>query len=228
MLFLAVTLGFFVENRREHYIESKREKQYIRSLIQDLKEDTAYLRDAMLTHKLSCDMIDSIVILLKGREPNDSARRIYWLARMIPFRDQGILLHDKTFEQLKNSGGLRLIHSSAVLDSISKYYENYKWVSAGPSVMQIRNRQELYLSLEKLFDMGVFQDMLHSDDPFTPVYPRTKPDLLSNDPQVINTICARYHFMYGVKKVLQNSAEDLLGTAGRLILILQEEYNIEL
>ena len=26
MLFLAVTLGFFVENQREHYIEHKREK----------------------------------------------------------------------------------------------------------------------------------------------------------------------------------------------------------
>ena len=41
MLFLAVTLGFFVENQREHYIEHKREKAYIRSLIRDLKQDTA-------------------------------------------------------------------------------------------------------------------------------------------------------------------------------------------
>jgi hypothetical protein len=28
MLFLAVTLGFFVENQREHYIEKKRAKEY--------------------------------------------------------------------------------------------------------------------------------------------------------------------------------------------------------
>ena len=34
MLFLAVTLGFFVENQREHYIEHQREKQFISSLIQ--------------------------------------------------------------------------------------------------------------------------------------------------------------------------------------------------
>ena len=27
MLFLAVTLGFFVENQREHYIEGQREKK---------------------------------------------------------------------------------------------------------------------------------------------------------------------------------------------------------
>jgi len=32
MLFLAVTLGFLVENQREHYIEHKREKEYARLL----------------------------------------------------------------------------------------------------------------------------------------------------------------------------------------------------
>ena len=32
MLFLAVTLGFFVENQREHYVEHLREKQYAKSL----------------------------------------------------------------------------------------------------------------------------------------------------------------------------------------------------
>ena len=30
MLFLAVTLGFFVENQREHYIEGQREKNICR------------------------------------------------------------------------------------------------------------------------------------------------------------------------------------------------------
>lgn len=40
MLFFAVTLGFFVENQREHYIEHKRGLQYIRSFVEDLKTDT--------------------------------------------------------------------------------------------------------------------------------------------------------------------------------------------
>ena len=40
MLFLAITLGFFVENQREHYIEHKRGLQYIRSFVEDLKTDT--------------------------------------------------------------------------------------------------------------------------------------------------------------------------------------------
>ena len=40
MLFLAVTLGFFVENQREHYIEGQREKKYMQNLVHDLARDT--------------------------------------------------------------------------------------------------------------------------------------------------------------------------------------------
>ena len=47
MLFLAVTAGFFVENQREHYIEHKREKQFITTLIEDFKSDTAQLADVI-------------------------------------------------------------------------------------------------------------------------------------------------------------------------------------
>jgi hypothetical protein len=41
MLFLAISAGFLVENMREHYVEHKREKVFIKSFIEDLKEDTA-------------------------------------------------------------------------------------------------------------------------------------------------------------------------------------------
>ena len=43
MLFLAVFCGFLAENFREHQIEHKRAKQFARSLLNDLKEDTAAL-----------------------------------------------------------------------------------------------------------------------------------------------------------------------------------------
>lgn len=227
MLFLAVTLGFFVENQREHYIENQREKEYIRSLVQDLKEDTAYLENAITSHIQSLKMIDNLIFLLKNKNRNHTTREIYYLARMIPFRDQAILLHDKTFEQLKSSGSLRLIHNASTLNSISAYYETYKWISAGPSVMEIRNRQELFLNLDKVFDMGVFQDMVHSEDPFTPDYPKTEPVLLSNSEQEINSVCARYHFMYTTKKVILKSAQDLTAIASHLILSLNKEYHLK-
>ena len=40
MLFAAVTLGFFAENKREHYVEREREHHYMQTFYEDLKRDT--------------------------------------------------------------------------------------------------------------------------------------------------------------------------------------------
>jgi hypothetical protein len=39
MLFLAVTLGFFAENLREHYVEKEREEKFIQIVHEDLIND---------------------------------------------------------------------------------------------------------------------------------------------------------------------------------------------
>lgn len=44
MIFLAVTLGFFAENLREHFVENKRTEEYVHSLYDNLKVDTATLQ----------------------------------------------------------------------------------------------------------------------------------------------------------------------------------------
>src|SRR5215471_1962360 len=41
MLFLAVFCGFLAENQREHMVERKKEKEYLSSLVGDLKYDTS-------------------------------------------------------------------------------------------------------------------------------------------------------------------------------------------
>lgn len=39
MIFLAVTLGFFAESYRENLNDNAKEREYIRSLVADLKSD---------------------------------------------------------------------------------------------------------------------------------------------------------------------------------------------
>jgi len=60
MLFLAVTAGFLVENLREHYVEHQREKQFIRSLLVDVKLDTTNLNRIISARYLRENMFDSL------------------------------------------------------------------------------------------------------------------------------------------------------------------------
>jgi len=59
MLFLAVTLGFFVENQREHLVENKREIVYMNSFIEDLKLDTAQLNGLIELRKKRIKEMDT-------------------------------------------------------------------------------------------------------------------------------------------------------------------------
>ena len=61
MLFLAVFLGFIAENVRETLAEKHREKEYVHSMIDDLKIDTAKMRDAFTSVSEQINGTDSLI-----------------------------------------------------------------------------------------------------------------------------------------------------------------------
>ena len=106
MLFLAVTLGFFVENQREHYIENLRAKEFSKSLIQDLQNDITAIQKHKKTASTYIALADSLINLsqsqLEGRQSAQFSfytRFMYWTG--------SIVWNRATFEQIKNSGSLR-------------------------------------------------------------------------------------------------------------------------
>ena len=73
MLFLAVFLGFLAENEREHMIEHKREKQYIRTLISDIKTDTTNIQFVIKDYQLRAAHADTALNLFDNLWSNDSS-----------------------------------------------------------------------------------------------------------------------------------------------------------
>ena len=227
MLFLAVTLGFVVENEREHYIEQIREKAYIRSLIEDVKKDTANVRVSVWMRSNTCKRIDSAVSLLKSKSPEAVSSKIYYLARQIPSSAGPRLgISTKTFDQLKNSGNLRLIKKMQTLDVISNYYYDAATMNWALD-MSFQNQHDLFLSVHKLFDAAVFEQMIDAGNPFIIHEPAGDPPLLTTDPLVINEICTRFHFTKGTHRAIMNHYKELEHKAVELIQALQKEYHLK-
>src|SRR4030095_6080940 len=80
MLFLAVTLGFFVENQREHYIEHLRAKQYASFLYSDLIKDTTNLSQRIEYMASGIKKIDTLISILKSPAPETCTKSIYELS----------------------------------------------------------------------------------------------------------------------------------------------------
>ena len=223
MLFLAVTLGFLVENLREHKIENQREKEYIRAMIEDLKQDTASFHSVINSNLMSAAQIDSLIHWLKKKPEDIPLKRVYYLARLIPLTDADLTCQDKTFKQLTGSGGLRLIHNTTSQNKIGDYYLN----GIGLSQMQYQNRRDLFESYHLLFDAGVFQDIIKSRTDTSVHIADNRFILLSNDPVVINNICTRFHIMYSYRKVVSVMANRYINQATDLIVYLQDKYHMK-
>src|SRR5665647_2282845 len=59
MIFLAVTMGFFAESLREKLVNNEKEKNYMESMIKDLKKDTASANGTLAFQAVLIKKIDS-------------------------------------------------------------------------------------------------------------------------------------------------------------------------
>ena len=127
MLFLAVTLGFLVENKREHYIEAQRVKEFARTLAFDISRDTANMTYILNRIHLQVRNTDSLTAYLK-RHPSNEIRNIDLFALTILDRYPAYRWSRSTLEQIKNSGSLRyfgdsMVRSISAYDALSRHMD---------------------------------------------------------------------------------------------------------
>src|SRR5258708_37124425 len=122
MLFLAVFCGFLAENFREHQVENRRERQFIYSMIDDIKLDTTALKGILIRRLRRKEMFDSLSLLLNGSERDKYVSRLYFFSRQMQRLSPVIFTYnDRTIQQLKNGGNMRLIRKSNVADAVVLY-----------------------------------------------------------------------------------------------------------
>ena len=125
MIFLAVFLGFLAETEREHIVEKDREKQFMSSLTRDLELDTLELGKGHHFRMAKIRALDSAFILLANQNGPIVPAELYRLSTRY-FGGRNFFQNSGTLDQLKNSGGLRLITNRTIVDSIESYDQQVK------------------------------------------------------------------------------------------------------
>ncbi|MDQ3016322.1 MAG: hypothetical protein M3R25_06360 [Bacteroidota bacterium] len=120
MLFLAVTLGFFVENQREHYIENLRAKEFSKSLIKDLQSDITAIQRNKKTASMYVALADSLISLSQTRLEGRASAQFSFYTRFM-YWTGSVVWNRATFEQIKNSGSLRYFKNQHLLEKLMKY-----------------------------------------------------------------------------------------------------------
>ena len=127
MIFLAVTLGFFAENIREHFVNSEKEKNYMEGMLQDLEKDTADISNDIGFKNLIVKKMDSAlnipIVNLRSIPTQDTFFHHFFFYYSWP---SSFNRHDITITQLKNTGGFSVIRKQTVLKAINELNSFYE------------------------------------------------------------------------------------------------------
>jgi hypothetical protein len=229
MIFLAVTLGFFAENIREHLVNVKKEKEYIITLKEDLLTDTSSLSHLIPRAQLQFDKLDSLCILLNlaANKNTYDIHRLCYLNFMYSF---GLILfheNERTISQIKSTGAFNLIENKACKDSITFYYNYFDGVIQHEAVDVENWMIDLNKMSQTIFDYSLIKRFGF----------RGGADIFLNDslPQKLinsDTIVLK-EYMNKVKSLMMMLDSHLanetkqLADGKKLIGLLNKEYHLE-
>ena len=227
MLFLAVTLGFFVENQREHYVEGVREKKYLQSLVSDLMSDTASFSYVMKKNRTTIRAFDSVIHLLRNyNKKEETNQKLYSLVRLNNPSIGAVKINYTAFDQMRTSGNLRLIHDQDIIDSINNYYFHARDIERNNDLLEERFRAKVEFE-GKIFDGEVFQKMMDIED-FKLKSPSGNPLLVTSDKAVLNEFAVINHYLISILLFTERSVKNEQKRAIGLINFLVKKYNIKL
>ena len=237
MLFLAVFLGFLAENLREHNMEKDRQKEYMVTMLEDLKSDTSLLKHTIKYWNRINNDIDSVAEAIKFPLANTDLQKAYRhinnALNYISFS-----YNQRTIAQLKNAGGFRLIRNKIVANKIIAYdqFNNNDIANIGTqhnsffeTVVKLRNKlfvQEIINKIYSQYDYNpaplsanFWIDSMISKNRI-PTPPETQLSLMFEFKNALLAYRKDYSNMeWGYNSLLQNQEE--------LIKLISDEYHLQ-
>jgi len=168
MIFLAVTMGFFAENFREHLSEKDKAYNLTISLENDLKKDTSQLNFLIAFNRSKLYALDSLFDMTFL--PFDQ------INQQIFYRDIQRAVHAKMFspnnasaEEIKRAGYFHYYHTDSLADFISQY-DFLKTDFTNESLLEIKIDQDEWADIA-----AAVTDPVTFNKAFRPYYPLTIP-----------------------------------------------------
>ena len=236
MIFLAVTMGFFAESYREYLSDRTKEKEYIRAMVEDLKNDSAFLvssiNDRIPYH---VTMMDSAIHLLQGSSVNGKDRLIYqaffigtaWTYNFHPTQ--------RTLSQL-HSEGFHLLRNKTAKDIISQLEDGYKISTQGGQFAE-NMQNDIDISAYVFADRDVtdkisvitfrnFDENNTAELQLSDIPESAK--INTDNKEAIQSYTDKLKkYSFYIKAILKSSDITTLKIITKTIAVLKKEYNLE-
>ena len=229
MLFLAVTLGFFVENYREQTVERHREHVVMRQVLEDLRADRQRADSNLALRRWRAAKMDSLLAIHAGRAITAHAPEVYYFGQMVRNR---YLFQPSTgaFAQLENGGGLRLIDNVAVLRAIQQYHFAVEQLLSMQALEEDQIQRYRNGALLRLLDPSVVRRITHQDIEELDKRvdrPEATVRLLAADPATLNEFFMQVSNMESFNKTATRLVTGLAATADSVAAVITRTYGFD-
>ena len=190
MIFLAVTMGFFAENIREHFTDKNNTKEYLETYRDELIQQQALLKQYKKIYQRKIVVCDSVKNIFFNGEENTKLNVLERL-NIFAITLVEIPFSTSSYDQMVNAGALRYINNIALRDSMAYYKGQIETVKNYNTrvLSAILGQQAEIVKLMDYHDM-ITTDTSQSYD-FVPHIPVIKPfDSLSAEQR--NSLVAFY------------------------------------
>ena len=221
MLFLAVFCGFLAEYQLEHKIEKDREKQYIKSFIEDLESDTTQLNYLLNLFDAIIRKEDTLKQYLLEPDIIKNPSKAYPYVGF-PLDGYGFHRSERTIQQLKNAGGLRLINSIEVSNKINEYDELCR---KSDEISQVTI--DTYHNYAEILNRVCYANLIGFPYSEKPAPDSAAFKWLTTDPRellIFHNIISNFQW---VKRIYSGQLKDIKVYATGLISFLRNEYRIK-
>jgi len=185
--------------------------------------DIASLENSYESRKVQISYFDSLVSLLQQGYENQ-LKDFYFYARHIT-REISFRYHDRTIQQLKNSGNLRLIRNNDAADSLTIYDNEVIKFLLVQQGHEVDLRQHTRNLSGKIFDGFVWSKM--ADETGKIVKPVGNPSLTTRDPALMSEFKFTIVTLKGTLALTNRVVEQAIQSARNLDEIYKNAYHIK-
>jgi hypothetical protein len=161
MLFLAVSLGFFAENLREHQVEKHREISYLKNVHEDLLLDLKNIENVMNQNTVRLHAMDTLFDSINHNSITNED--VYYYIRNLALRATFESSH-VGLDQIKSAGGLRMIKNPEIISGIQEYERTLNSIEKVENVRE-RTLEQARFKMAAVFEPTISYEMLINQNP---------------------------------------------------------------
>jgi hypothetical protein len=221
LVVIGILIALQINNWNEGKNEQKVEKEYLENMLEDLKDDVEIYNSFQTHNKEIYTLVDSIVIGFKSQNRRERVSQLSYWTRMVTIKWLIISPVERTYEQMKSSGHLRLIKNKEVADGVSNYYNSLKSFD-GYNEAAMLWAEDYVEAMGKIFDAELLLKILREQK-----MQEAKPsDMLTDDPLTFNQLMNSLQYFNGALKLGEKVSISREELAENLIAKIQSNYKL--